>query len=55
MPTASSPAEGYVPVIRGIPGTAYPTWSLIETAGLGAIGLLAIALAFPVTDRRRPS
>jgi ABC-type transport system involved in multi-copper enzyme maturation permease subunit len=48
-------AEGYRPAIRGIPGTAYPTWSLIETVGFGAIGLLAIALAFPVTDRRRPS
>jgi ABC-type transport system involved in multi-copper enzyme maturation permease subunit len=47
--------NGYRPVIRGIPGTAYPTWSLIETVGFGVIGLFAIALAFPITDRRRPS
>ena len=48
-------AEGYRQVARGIPGTAYPTWSAIETIGFGGIGLIAIALAFPVTDRRRPT
>ena len=46
---------GYVPVIRGISGSAYPAWSLIETVGFSAVGLLAIALTFPITDRRRPS
>jgi ABC-type transport system involved in multi-copper enzyme maturation permease subunit len=46
--------DGYMPVMRGIPGTAYAQWALIETVGFGAIGLASIALAFPVVDRRRP-
>jgi ABC-type transport system involved in multi-copper enzyme maturation permease subunit len=46
--------DGYVPVMRGIPGTAYPQWALIETVGFGVIGLASLALAFPVVDRRRP-
>jgi hypothetical protein len=46
--------EGYVPVMRGIPGTAYAQWTLLETVGFGVIGLASIAVAFPVVDRRRP-
>ena len=46
--------DGYVPVMRGIPGTAYPQWALIETVGFGAIGLASFAVAFPVVDWRRP-
>jgi hypothetical protein len=46
--------DGYLPVMRAIPGTAYTQWALIETVGFGAIGLASIALAFPVVDRRRP-
>lgn len=49
-----NPDNGFTPVMRGIPGTAYPQWALIETVGFGAIGLLGIVLAFPVVDRRRP-
>lgn len=48
------PDSGLEPVMRGIPGTDYPRWAMIETAGFGAIGLLGIALAFPVVVRRRP-
>lgn len=47
--------EGFVWAIRAVPGTAYPTWSVIESIGFGGIGLIAIALTFPITDRRRPS
>jgi hypothetical protein len=50
----SAADDGYVPVMRGIPGTAYAQWALIETVGFGAIGLASFALAFPVVDRRRP-
>ena len=30
------------------------TWVLIETVGFGLIGIVAIALPFPVVARRRP-
>jgi hypothetical protein len=41
-------------VMAGVPGTLYPQWSLMETAGYGAIGVGALILAFPVVSRRRP-
>lgn len=46
---------GFQRMMRGLPGTAYPTWSLIETIGFSAIGLVALVLAFQVTERRRPT
>jgi hypothetical protein len=41
-------------VMTGVPGSVYPDWARLETAGFGLIGLGAIALAFPVVNRRRP-
>lgn len=38
----------------GLPGSEYPRWSLIETAGFGLAGLAGLLVAFPVVDRRRP-
>jgi hypothetical protein len=38
----------------GVPGSSYQTWALIETAGFGLIGIVAIAVLFPVVARRRP-
>jgi len=38
----------------GVPGSAYPTWVLIETVGFGAVGLVGLAVVFVVVDRRRP-
>ncbi len=51
----SGPAGGGLAMFQsGVPGSAYPTWSLIETAGLGAVGLVGLGLVFVVVDRRRP-
>ncbi|HEX6867860.1 MAG TPA: hypothetical protein VF119_03595 [Candidatus Limnocylindrales bacterium] len=50
----SDPDNGWTRMMQGVPGTAYPRWALIETVGFGAIGLLGIALTFPVVERRRP-
>ena len=47
-------AAGIMPAMRGLPGTAYAQWAVLETVGLGVIGLASLALAFPVVDRRRP-
>ena len=38
----------------GVPGTMYPTWNAIETAGYGAIALGAIGATFLVVRVRRP-
>ena len=49
------PANGGPQMVQmGVPGSSYPTWVLIETVGFGLIGIVAIALAFPVVARRRP-
>jgi hypothetical protein len=45
---------GLQAVQMGVPGSSYPTWVLIETIGFGLIGIVAIALVFPVVARRRP-
>ena len=47
-------AAGIMPAMRGLPGTAYAQWAVLETVGFGVIGLASLALAFPVVDRRRP-
>lgn len=41
-------------VMTGVPGTAYPEWSRMETTGFALIGVGALLLAFPVVSRRRP-
>jgi hypothetical protein len=38
----------------GLPGSVYPTWSVIETVGFGAAGLVGLLIAFPILERRRP-
>jgi ABC-type transport system involved in multi-copper enzyme maturation permease subunit len=38
----------------GVPGSAYPTWALLETVGFGLIGVVATALVFPLVAWRRP-
>lgn len=38
----------------GLPGSEYPRWALIETAGFGLPGVVGLLIAFPVVDRRRP-
>jgi hypothetical protein len=48
------PANGGLETVQtGVPGSAYPTWMVIETVGFGLIGIAAIALVFPVIGRRR--
>lgn len=46
---------GFQRVMQGLPGSAYPTWMAIETGGFAAIGLVALLLAFPIVERRRPT
>jgi len=41
-------------VAVGVPGSVYPTWSLIETVAFGAAGLVGLLIAFPIVERRRP-
>jgi hypothetical protein len=49
------PAAGGLEIVQiGVPGSSYPTWMLIETVGFGLIGIIGIALVFPVVGRRRP-
>ena len=49
------PENGGLQVVQmGVPGSSYPTWVLIETIGFGLVGIVAIALVFPVVARRRP-
>jgi hypothetical protein len=38
----------------GVPGDLFPTWDAAETAGYGAVGVLAVGAAFLVVRRRRP-
>jgi hypothetical protein len=38
----------------GLPGSVYPTWSVIETVGFGAAGIVGLLIAFPIIERRRP-
>jgi hypothetical protein len=49
------PANGGLQTVQtGVPGSSYPAWVLIETIGFSLIGIVAIALVFPVVARRRP-
>jgi hypothetical protein len=38
----------------GVPGDLFPAWDAAETAGYGAVGVLAVGAAFLVVRRRRP-
>ncbi len=51
----SGPENGGLAMFQtGVPGSAYPTWSLIETVDFGAVGVVGLGLVFVVVDRRRP-
>jgi hypothetical protein len=38
----------------GVPGDLFPAWDAAETAGYGAVGVVAVGAAFLVVRRRRP-
>ena len=46
-------SQNYTRVLIGVPGSAYPQWSLLETAGFGIVGLVGLVLTFPLVERRR--
>jgi len=54
LQNSGAEATGVLWLDRTVPPSAYPTWSLIETVALGGLGILGLALAFPIVDRRRP-
>lgn len=41
-------------VYFGVPGDMFPAWDAAETAGYGAVGVVAVGAAFMVVRRRRP-
>jgi hypothetical protein len=47
-------ANGYEPVLVGVPADVYPTWAGLETGGLGIVGVVAIAATIAIVNRRRP-
>jgi len=40
--------------MMGVPGSLYPEWERLQTAGYGLIGLAGLLVAFPIVNRRRP-
>jgi len=47
-------ASHLVHFYNGVPGDLFPAWDAAETAGYGAVGVVAVGAAFLVVRRRRP-
>ncbi len=41
-------------VMTGVPGSMYPTWSVIETTGFTGVALGGLLASFAIVSRRRP-